>query len=478
MSKQNLAKNTFFFTSALATQKALSFVYFIFVARAIGVDSLGKFSFALGFSAVFAMLLDFGLAQMLIRSSARKKEESQKYLSNVLFLKFFGAFVVYGLVILTINLMGYPELTKKLVYITGVIMVLDSFTLSFYSVLRGMQNLAYESIGVVVNQFIVLVAGLLVIKFDLGLIILISVYLLGSLFNFIYSSTILKIKYGITSKLIFEKEVVKSMLKIALPFAIAGLFIRIYSYMDIILLSKLTDDTSVGIYSVAYKAAFALQFIGVAFSAAMYPAFCKYFVSSHKLLAKSFEKSIHYLMIIALPLSIGVITIADKVIGPVFGYEYNDSVLPLQVLMVSLILVFLAFPVGAMLNAGNRQTRNTIHLGIVAVFNIIANLILIPLYGYVGSAIAALLSYVLLFSLGMFVIETIIKYNKKYLLLSFFKILLSSLVMGFLILIVKDYINFIITIIFGATSYLIVLYLVGGVHKDDIFQLKDLILKK
>jgi O-antigen/teichoic acid export membrane protein len=183
-------------------------------------------------------------------------------------------------------------------------------------------------------------------------------------------------------------------------------------------------------------------------------------------------------MIIALPLSIGVITIADKVIGPVFGYEYNDSVLPLQVLMVSLILVFLAFPVGAMLNAGNRQTRNTIHLGIVAVFNIIANLILIPLYGYVGSAIAALLSYVLLFSLGMFVIETIIKYNKKYLLLSFFKILLSSLVMGFLILIVKDYINFIITIIFGATSYLIVLYLVGGVHKDDIFQLKDLILKK
>lgn len=478
MSKRNLAKNTLFFTLALAMQKALSFVYFIFIARAISVDSLGKFSFALGFSAVFAMVLDFGMSQMLIRETARKKETSQKYLSNVLFLKTIGAVFVYGLIVLAVNLMGYPQLTKQLVYITGVIMIFDSFTLSFYSVLRGVQNLAFESFGVIINQVIILSIGILVLKLDLGLLVLISVYLIGSLFNFFYSGSLLGIKYGILPRLRFQKEVVYSMFKIALPFAIAGLFIRIYSYMDIILLSKLSGDEAVGIYSVAYKVAFALQFIGVAFSAAVYPAFCKYFISSKKMLAESFVRSMNYLMIVAMPLSIGVIAIADKVIGPVFGEQYNLSVLPLQVLMASLVLVFLVFPVGAILNAGNRQIRNTVHLGVVALFNIIANLILIPMYGYVGSAIAALLSYVLLFILGMIVVEQIIKYDKKYLLKSFVKILAGSLIMGIVIMMIREQVHFVVSIIVGGVVYSIALYFFGGITKNDIKQMKMLLFKK
>lgn len=478
MSQENLVKNTTFFTIAMAIQKILSFVYFIFVARFIGVENTGKYSFVMGFTTIFAMFLDFGLSQILIRESARDKNNSQKYLANVLGLKVIGAIIIYGLVVLTINLMNYPDITKQMVYVAGLVMLIDSFTSSFYSVLRGHQNLKFESYGVVTNQFIILIIGLIVLKLNLGLVVLIGVYLVGSLFNLFYSSTLLKIKLNILPKIRWNFEIIKKLLKLALPFAIAGFFIRMYSTMDIILLSKLADDEAVGLYSVAYKITFALQFVAVAFSASIYPAFCKYFVQSKEKLARSFTKSMYYLMILALPTSVGVIVLAEKIIGPVFGFEYAPAVLPLQIMMAALVLVFISFPIGALLNACNRQTRQTVHLGIVAVFNIVINIFLIIWLSYVGAAISVLLSMLLLNVLGIIVVEKITAYDKKYLIVSLIRILFSCLVMGIIVLLLKNYFHFLLVSAIGALIYFIILYLIKGFTKDDILQIKTLLLDK
>ena len=140
----------------MAIQKLLAFVYFIFVARGIGVENTGKYSFALSFTTIFAMFLDFGLTQILIREAARNRENSQKYLANVIGLKLIGSVVVYGAIVLAVNLMGYPEITRQLVYVSGLVMVIDSFSLSFFGNLRGCQNLKYESAGVVLDQLMIL----------------------------------------------------------------------------------------------------------------------------------------------------------------------------------------------------------------------------------------------------------------------------------------------------------------------------------
>ncbi|NCN07373.1 flippase [Candidatus Falkowbacteria bacterium] len=478
MTHGKLAKNTFFFTISLAIQKAISFLYFILIARAVSVDDLGKYSFALSFATIFSMFLDFGTTQILVRESARKKEDSQKYLSNVLGFKLIVSVFVYLLIVTAVNLMGYPEITKQLVYVTGLVIVLDSFSIAFYSVLRGLQNLVFESLGVIVNQIILLSLGFVVLQLNLGLVVLMSVYVVGTLFNLFYSAALLSFKYKVFPKPDFSASLILKILKISLPFAIAGVFVRLYSYMDVIILSKLTNDEAVGIYSVAYKVTFALQFIGVAFSAAIYPAFCNYFVSSKEMLAKSFTKSVYYLLIISMPLSVGIITIADKAIVPIFGAGYSEAIVPLQILMVSLVIIFLAFPVGALLNAANKQTANTVVLGFIALFNIVANLILVPMFSYNGAALAALLSYVLLFFIGLILVGSVINYDKKYLLISAVKIIISCVAMGFLVIFLKERLHFMIVIPIGALAYFVVLYVTKGFTQNDIFQLRDLLLKK
>ena len=479
MSERNLAKNTVYYTLALATQKVLSFVYFIFVARMIGVEDQGKYSFALSFTAIFAILLDVGMTQILIRETAKDKKNAPQYLANVNALKAIIAIFIYGLVILVINLMGYPPLTKSLVYVSAVVMIMDSFTLSFYGVIRGHQNLKFESFGVVVNQLIVLAAGLIVLHLHLGLVVLISVYLLGSLFNLLFSGSMLKFRFKIMPRFALNRKLILTIVKWSLPFAIAGIFSRIYSSMDMILLSKLSGDHAVGIYSVAYKVAFALQFVALAFSASLYPAFSNYFAHSKEHLSSLFTKSMYWLIILAMPLAFGIIAISDKVIGPVFGAKYGPAVAPLNILMLSLLFIFICFPIGALLNACSRQTRNTVNLGVIALFNVVANLILIPLLSYNGAAISNFLSYALLFILGITAVDKIMKYDKKFLLLSLGKIIVCCAAMFLVVYFLKQYLYFAIVIIIGIAVYLALAYFLKLISpKNTRSFIKEMLNKK
>ncbi|MEI6288693.1 MAG: flippase [bacterium] len=461
MNSRNLAKNTTFYTMALAGQKALSFVYFILVARFIGVEDQGKFTFALSFTTIFAMFLDLGLTQIIIRETAKDKNKAEKYLAATVGFKIAASFFIYALVIVLVNIMGYSELTKNLVYVSGLVMLLDSFSLSFYGAIRGHQNLFYESIGVILNQIIVLAIGVVVIFMHLGLIPLMAVYLLGSLSNFIWSVFNLQKKFGVRVHALFDWPLTRQLLLLSLPFAIAGIFSRIFSSIDVVLLSKMAGDRAVGIYSVAFRAAFALQFVAMAFSAAIYPAFSNYFAHEREKLSDLFVKSMYWLMFLAAPLSFGVISIADKAIVPIFGAQYADSVLPLQILMAALLLVFLCFPIGALLNACDRQRRHTINLGIVATFSFLANLFLIPIFSYVGSAYANFFSYLLLFILGIIVAGQIINYNKKFLFISMAKIFLACIIMWGAVDLIKDKVHFITAVVLGVLVYFLVAYALG-----------------
>ncbi len=458
MNDKKLTQNTFFYTSALAIQKALAFFYFIILARGIGVENTGRFTLALSFTAVFSMILDFGLNQVLIRETAKDKTTSENYLNNIISIKIIASIFIYLLIVILVNLMGYPQLTKNLIYISGLVMIFDSYALSVYGSIRGHQNLLIESLGTILNQIIVLLLGSVLIFLKVDLLLIMSAYFWASTVNFSWAIFNLRRKFNLKLKLKLDFKIIKYLLILSFPFALAGIFNRVFSSIDIILLSKLRSDYEVGIYSVAFKIAFALQFTALAFSASIYPAFSYYFTHQKEKLTTLFTQSIYWLSFLALPLTFGVIAISDKAIVPVFGLEYQKSIEPLNILMLSLFFVFLCFPIGAMLNASGKQSRNTWNLLIVALFSIIANLFLIPIFGYIGTAWANLLSYILLFILGVTAVDSIIKYPKKELFWSFLKIIMTCLIMYLFVILIKESLHFIITIILGIGLYFLVAY--------------------
>jgi O-antigen/teichoic acid export membrane protein len=463
----NIAKNTSYLTLALVLQKVISFAYFTLLARYLGPADLGKYYFAISFTTIFAIFIDLGFANVITREIAKDQTKATRLLGNVLGLKIPLALISILAVLGLINILHYDPFVKTLVYISCISMVLDSFTLTFFSTARGFHNLKYESISSVIFQLIILFLGYGALLLGGGLIPAMAALVVGSLFNFIYSFSITAYKLKIAVKVIYDKAIIKKIISISWPFALYAVFQRLYTYLDSVLLAFFASDVQVGLYQVAFKIIFALQFLPMAFTASLYPAMSSYWQHDRQQLAVSFERAINYLTIISWPVVVGVVLLADKIVL-LFKSGFTAAILPLQISMISLFFIFINFPIGSLLNACDRQRRNTLNMGIATVFSVVLNFILIPRFQAVGASITVLLSSILMFMLGIIMISRIIDYRPFKNLLVFLKALLSAAIMGVVILFGKGYIHILILIPLGGIIYFYLLYLFGGFKREDI----------
>ncbi|OGH60102.1 MAG: hypothetical protein A2725_00435 [Candidatus Magasanikbacteria bacterium RIFCSPHIGHO2_01_FULL_33_34] len=455
-------------TMASIGQKIISFVYFMLIANHIGAESTGKYFFALAFTTVFVVFVDLGLTSVLVRESAKHREKIQSYFSTILSVKIILGIVTYIAAIVTINLMGYPEETRYLVYLSGVTMLFDSLHLTLYGVLRAVGNLKYEAMGIVASQLITLGFGTTFLYLNFPLIYLILAFTISSFLNVVYVTVILYKKYKINLTPHYDKKVFMYVAKIALPFAFAAVFARVYSYIDSILLSKLAGDVQVGLYSIPYKITYAFQFFPLALMAVLYPRFSEYFVSNKNKLAFVFERGVKYLLIIVMPITFGIGVLSQDIITTLFNPEYANSVLPLQILLAGLIFSYISFPIGGFLNACNRQVTQTIIVGSVMFVNIGLNILLIPKYGVVGASLTALFGNFLLTILGYIFVPSITKISHLFILKSIFQIVISGLVMAIVVWSANLYYHFIFAIIVGALVYTMMLFMTGAITRKQV----------
>lgn len=463
----NIAKNTSYLTLALILQKIISFTYFTLLARYVGPANLGKYYLAISITTIFAIFIDLGFANVLIREVAKDQARAPKWLANILALKLPLALLSLGAVFILVNALGYDSLTKNLVYISSLSMVLDSFTVTFFAVARGYHNLKYESVSSIVFQLIVLICGYSALLLGGGLIPAMAALALASTFNFTYSFLIVRQRLKVAVKFAWDKGLIREILIVSWPFAVYAIFQRLYTYLDSVLLSVMASDYEVGLYQVAFKIIFALQFLPMAFTASLYPAMSSYWQTNREQLAISFERALNYLIIISLPIIFGAITLADKIVL-LFKTGYEGAILPLQISISSLFFIFLNFPVGSLLNACDRQKKNTFNMGLVMISSLVLNFILIPRYQAVGASVTVLLTNALMFVLGMVFVKKIIPYRLVKNLKIFFKVLAASIVMAAVVLVVKESGNVFGATILGGLVYFGSLFLLGGFKKADI----------
>jgi len=291
-------------------------------------------------------------------------------------------------------------------------MILDSFTTTFFAVLRGFHNLKYESLTSVIFQLVVLIFGLLALYLNYSLRLIMASLIIASTYNFIYSFWVLKRKMKLKLRLLYDPGIVSSIFQISLPFALFAIFQRVYTYLDSVLLSLFAGDYYVGIYQVSFKIIFALQFLPMAFTASLYPAMSTYWLSNREQLKVAFERAMNYLIIISVPITVGSIILAPQIIS-LFKSGYQEAILPLRLTMAAAFFIFVNFPIGSLLNACDRQRRNTINMLVVTIVSVGINLALIPLWQADGAALTVLLTNALMFVLGMVLVPKIIKYQLK-----------------------------------------------------------------
>jgi len=463
-----IARNTGVLTVSLIIQKVFSFIYFSYLATQLGVTQTGLYFFVLSLVGICSVFIDFGLINAVIREVSNNKTEASKYYRHAVITRLLFAAIVLLIFFSYTIFSSFDLLTKQAMFIAGIIMTIDSFTLLFYSFWRAHHNTMWESLGNIVFQVTLLSIGGILIYLSQSILLALLALLIASSINFLLAFFSLRLKLNLKFKLDIDYAFIKKLIVIAVPFALAGIFSRVYGYADTFILKNIVGDVALGYYSLPYKITFVWQFIPLAAVATLYPAFSNYYKESKEKLAALWQKSSVYLLALSLPLTVGLYIFAQVIFIKIYGIEFVPSSYALQVMIMTLPLLFLNFPLGYLLNASGKQKQNTINIFIAMIVSIIGNIILIPKFSFIGASFMSIISTMVLFVLGMSYAIKIIKIDYISLGKDLLKILFSIIGMIAIIMIIGSSLHYLLTILIAAITYIILIFSLQLIRIGDI----------
>ena len=385
---RRLAKNFAALSLAEIISRFLGALLSFYIARELGDDIFGQFTFAIAFTSFLNVFVDLGLSQLAVRDIAQDKSKTASYGTNILALQFLisGALTLLLAGLLVILPLDYT--TKVITFFFGLGVI--PLALNMQYILQAHERMEYMAIARVVGQVGYALLGFGIIYFARDVIWLPLAQFTSALIWAIVAYYFIK-KYIHFHWQKVDWSEIRRLARLSAPFFVAALSVQIYYNMDSVLLMFMKGDSAVGIYNAGYK----IVLLAILVAGFIVSAFFPLLSASWSQDKEVYRQTIHYMTrvmgLFAFPLAIGGALLAEPLL--LFIYKlpvYLEATVSFQLLLTLPIIIFISMVIGHSLIAAGLQKQSTIGIVIGAVVNLILNLILIPTYGINGAAIATL----------------------------------------------------------------------------------------
>lgn len=383
------------------TGLVLAFGMNIVLARTMGVEGFGLFSFAFSVLMMLQVLTPLGLEGVLVREVAASLERGQSSRIKGLLLFSSSAILLFSIVAMVIGYLtvrfvlpaNWPYADTLL--ITLLALPAATLTVGAMAVLEAHRwPLISQLIGTVLRPLLVLIA--VVAFYFLGSRI--TAELTASIFVVAYVIAILValgyLLYRLDKGLWRQPAAMESRawFGMAVGFALTHAGFIITEQTDILMLSALTDPASVGIYRAAARYAYLVSFALLAASAPLQPMISAAFARGDRIrLQKSARKVAEIALAIGLPLALVMMIFAEQFMA-IFGADFTAGSHALIILVVAQMLNVLGGSVGYLMAMTGHERKVALASGLTGICNVVLNAILIPLFHLEGAAIATALS--------------------------------------------------------------------------------------
>jgi O-antigen/teichoic acid export membrane protein len=432
----------------------------MFFTRKLGVAEYGVYSLVTTLVGVLSITADFGLSMLAIREVAKDHLKFSKYYLNgligKLFLFFLNILLLYA-IILFLNKSSHVNTALFAGLLLLITTTFSDYNLSFLASLEKFKLYSFLQIS---ETFLWFCIGLILIHhFQSAFVLIIGISFIKCIF-LIISLFLLK-KYFYRQKTHLSLTFIISYLKEAFPFFIFMIFGVIYFSIDAIMIAKMLENSEyyLGIYLAAVKLITILLIIPDVISKILYPTFSRLYVNSPRTLKSGVNEVVIIMWLLSIPVTIGTIFLAHKIIILFFGVQYRYSILPLQILICILPFRFNNFIFGTTLTSAAKQTYRTISASVCVLVNITLNFFLIPLYDIVGASIATVFTELVLFGMYFYYMGENIR--MKDLLKPVWRPLIGSCGFVIFLLFFQD-LNLFFSIMFSIMIYIIIMYFLRG----------------
>lgn len=397
---RTVARNTVWLLAAQGVTRGVSYGYTIVLARVLGVSDFGEYVFLVTFVTYFGLIADFGLSRLVTRDLARRPDRAERYVGNTLALKFGLSFLAYGLAVAAIAVSDPGSERLALMAIVGLSLLPGPILSTADAVFTAREEMGVAAFAQIVATFAVAALGVaaLVAGWELW-----GVVIAFSAANVVPVAVLIAMmrRRGLSLRLRFETEFWGEALRGSAAYAGLAALSAIYVRVDTLMLTWMKDTEATGVYNAAYRLSEVFAILPSVMTVALFPSLSRLHLESKEQLRRAYRATLVLMAIAGAAVGAFLILAASPLIDVLYGAEFEDSVIPLQILAASLLLRFLNTPNSAILASGDRIGRLFWFSVFTAGLNVVLNLYFIPEWGSGGAATTTAISdgaSVLLFS--------------------------------------------------------------------------------
>ncbi len=456
--------------------RVLFFFLIISIARFLGAEGLGYYSFVFAFVGLFVLFNDLGLSTLLVREVSRSHSSAQRYLSNILSVKILLGVLTFAASAVAIFAAEDRPFIIYSVLLASLAMFFSSMKDTFLSVFQSFERMKFIAAIRATESFLIVAFSIAALLSGYGVVAITLIFLCVYVLTFALSMA--AVSRVVRLRLSADFPVWKRFIVQSSPFWLTGIFMAIYFRIDTVMLGIMRGYAETGVYNAAYRLLDALYIIPGALIPVLYPVMSRLHITGRKMLEEVYRRAFSYLLIIALPMAVGATFLAGRIMAFVYrgsiSADVGNAAIGLQILIWAEVFIFLSSISGHLLNSINRQMVFTITAASAAAANVLLNLYFIGRWGYIGAAITTVMTeFGVLLSLFYFVRRSGYR-------VGFFRPLVKAVVASAVMVPVIYFLlwmHVLAIIVISAVVYFAVIFLLRGFEKQDVEMVKGYLVK-
>jgi len=364
------------------------------LTRYLGPGDYGRFTLALMYVQLFAVLADAGLFMTVVRDISKRPERTEELVGNTLVLRgvlWFAVITLAGLVSLALP---YSQDVRVAILLAGGPLLFGLLNTSLVAVFQARLRMSRAVISEVVGRAAGLALTIAVAALDLGFFAVMGAAAGGALVSLVV--TWLLVRGLVPIRPLAEPAVWGRLLRASIPLGLALAINELYFRADTLIISLSRSYEDVGLYTLAFRM---LEFtlpLGTVFLTTVFPVMSRDVAEGKRRAAATIQGAWDVMVAFAIPLAAGGALLAPEIVAVIGGADFDGSVTPLRILLAAGALGLVNGIFGLALIARERQVA-ALWLNVTAlVFNVGLNLALVPAYGIVAAAIVTVASEILI----------------------------------------------------------------------------------
>lgn len=371
--------------------KIISIVVLVILTSYLGPSEFGRYSFVISYISFFGIFTDLGINMLVSREISGGRINGAEGFGAAIMLRAFLSIATLAVSVLFLVLLGYPASTIALAGAASISLFLSFRGLYFRTVFDipfiVSLKMSYPSAVNFLSELFTLAVIAVMVYFRATLFELVLAISLASFPGFLAAAFFAwrHIRPSFRAGAGVWKKIMKESLPLGLASLLEGLFIII----PVFLLSRLSTDEALGLYSLPFRLTASLWIIPVALMLTMFPKMSSDADINASAIGKGFYSGFKTMLIAGFCIGLVTAEYSGEIIGSLArGDGFFGSSSSLKIMIWGGALYFLNTVFFYTFTAGGKQRLNTASWAVMVSACLISASLLIPAHAHLGASLS------------------------------------------------------------------------------------------